>query len=225
MKNNNNKNKKRGQRQNGKQKAMQKYSPLSTLRTVFGQPASKLISWTDVISTVNANAYPIFSSTAGMYFHVHTAIAGTTDFGQMNDCYQQCKVKSFYFEVSRLFTETSSTTIIAAGIPQLRMTFFPSLTAGLVSNNLVLDSECSYTIDPHCTSPSKGGYLIPKVSAMDSTNATFVTIGDWIDANSFTTKTLPGTIAIGWYSNGNALSSTAIFQVRLFAECIFACPY
>jgi len=151
----------------------------------------------------------------------------STDFSEAAQSYQLCKITGYKIQIKRLFTETSNTSLIAAGIPTLKVAYFPFLGAGYMSNNVVLQNEAAFEVDPHSTTPTVHYYPQLMGVGVCSNGSTPFVMGIPFDtlAVPSTGLTYPGVLAIGWTSNGNAISTTVVFHVSIFIQCDFSLPF
>jgi hypothetical protein len=186
---------------------------------------TKILQFSEIIASVNANAYPVWSTSGNLALNVYNRAFTCQDFADMNNSYQLAHFKQFKITVSRLYTESSITGIYTNGIPQLMMAFFPALNAGSLSTNLVIQCETSTKIEPYHVTPFTRTWSVPSAQGLDSTSAICVNMGQPFDSLNIPGYTVPGVLGIAWNPNGNAASSTAIVQVTFQVLCEFSCPF
>jgi len=199
-------------------------SKLQLTRSLYGSPVEKIIQFTENITTSNANAAAWFSSTSAISYPLLTYLFNSADFTEMNDAYMRCHLQRLRLEVTRVFTETSNTTIISTGIPQLRIGFFPSLSGASISSTVVNNLESAHIIDPHEVKPIVIEFPIPSVQAFDS-NGRFYNPGVPFDTGSYLSNVVGCILGLGWNNTTGASSTTVIYNVRIQVLARFDMPF
>jgi hypothetical protein len=148
-----------------------------------------------------------------------------TDFINIADAYQLCRIRKVHLRVSRIASETNISTVYTGGMGPLHVAYYPANVSTVYTNTQVVINETSLRIPAMDTQTGFKTWQVPD-SVLYNASGTAdyaINIYHWFPTSRIANIT--GQFSVGAIIPTAAASTSTLYSIEYRFEVDFCCPF
>jgi hypothetical protein len=192
--------------------------------SLLGNIQKKIIQGADTIQSANGSGNVNFSSTTANYINL-SLINTLTDFTNIADAYQLCRIRKIHLRVSRIASESNISTVYTGGMGPLHIAYYPASVATTYTNTQVVINETSLRMPVMENSTGFKTWMVPNSTLYYATGTADYAINlyNWFPTSRI--ANICGQFSVGSIIPAVAASTSTLFSIEYRFEVDFCCPY